>query len=252
MTRKDLASSYEALDKIRAELNLTKYDAVLSSYLVGEKYLKNNAPRLLVIGRAINGWPSEIDSLDKWEKQQNEGALLFNRFVWDKASKSYKPVSKNECRWLEWVGTYVQKGTSGKKRLTANVKFWKAACLGAKLVLPLSVDELDTFYKHIAWTNLYKLASHSGGNPTPCQRKAQERICIEILEKELEILKPTHVLVIAKANTHDEVRRDEWIIPFSKVFEKYKVCGGKVAFLARPEFKSDEQIEKEILSAFEL
>ena len=93
---------------------------------------------------------------------------------------------------------------------------------------------------------MFKACPQSGGNPQGDLWYHQTGICNEILRQEIKILKPTHILVIAKTNTNDEKRKKEWISPFEQTLNEFEKQGIKVVCIRRPEFQKWEDIEKEI------
>jgi hypothetical protein len=219
----------------------------VSSYLTGEKFFQQSNPRLLVIGRALNGWPLAFNDLEKWEKHNTIGTVLESRTL-----KSNEKVTAEDCKGLGWVNTYIKKSESSKRRyLTANTPFWKAAREATITVHPSLSEQSHDFYQYIAWTNLYKAAPQSGGNPSDALCKKQQKVCNDILRQEIQILNPTHILIIAKSNSTDKTRENLWIAPFEQVLReisKIEINGTriKIVCIHRPEFQCWSSIKKEI------
>ena len=168
-----------------------------------------------------------------------------SRFVWNTETRSYEKISQQQCRGLAWVETYLryQNDATGKLRhqKTGSTPFWTAAryaaeCLGIK----------DDYTSAIAWTNLFKACPQNGGNPRGALWQEQIEVCNEILKQEIEILTPTHILVVAKTNTSDSLRENEWIAPFEATLKEFSEKGITVGCIHRPEFRAQKDVEKEI------
>lgn len=252
MERNDLLLNYQELTELRDSFQTNNDKITIASYLVGEKYYDVKKPRLLVIGRALNGWLEEFNdhdakgTLNLWEKHEKVGNAMDKRYIWDYASKSYITAPLSNCKGLEWVDTYIEKGKRKKKYKTANTPFWRAARTAVEQLYTFSKSTSNDFYKYIAWTNLFKACPQSGGNPQGDLWYNQTCVCNEILKQEIKILEPTHILVVAKTNTKDEKRENEWIAPFVQTLNDFEKQGIKVVCIHRPEFQKWEDIEKEI------
>lgn len=114
------------------------------------------------------------------------------------------------------------------------------------------------------WSNLYKVSPLLGNNPNWKLQQIQQRACIEILRKELEVYQPTHILIITGF---------DWFEPFSCLFEN--VCdfgcrnilrgknknevyvegiatykNARVAIACRPEWRDSEEYVSEVVQTF--
>lgn len=252
MERNDLLLPYRELAGLRDRFQAGGDKITLGSYLAGEQYGAERAPRILVVGRALNGWLDTFCDRDAkttlalWETQEKTGVPMPYRTVWDAAAKAYVPAPVSRCRGLGWVDTYLASGNGDRKRKTADTPFWRAARAAAERLLSLSPDEGDAFYRHIAWTNLFKACPARGGNPQGELWLRQIGVCREILKREAEILMPTHILVIAQANTNDTTRENEWIAPFEPTLRTLAAQGIRVVSMHRPEFRRWTEVEKEL------
>ncbi len=225
-------------------------ELVAFRYLRGEKY-EDGDIKLLVIGRAINGWSAMfiVDDaetiLDLWDKQENgECAYICGHRYSDKNKTELKT---EQAKGLEWVKSYIKNG----KRLcrTENTPFWSVVRAATQAIHNNKLEDGE-WTKHIAWTNLAKLAPVNGGNPSKKLRDEQLGSAKSILEKELTILNPTHILVIAKSNENNEPKSDGWIGPFYEIIENYKKKENvKIAYMHRPEFRKRAPYLEEIYKA---
>ena len=251
MKRLDLLNEYYDL----LHLKENKQDYVCASFLKGINYDVQDC-RLLLIGRALNGWIEKFSKennaeelLKLWQKHEENGNTMEYRCYWNKDSKQYEDVTEGEySKGLTWVNTYIPKGN--RHYLTAKKAFWK--CGKYALAFLTTNENAEDFYKKIAWTNLFKLSPTSGGNPEGAIWNEQIKYCKSILEKEIEILNPTHILIVAKTNIKNENKNeDAWWSPFSDILENAKVDKNiKIAIIHRPEQRKFGEIEEEIRKGF--
>ena len=111
-------------------------------------------------------------------------------------------------------------------------------------------ENAEDFYKKIAWSNLFKLSPTNGGNPKGAIWDEQIKYCKSILEKEIEILNPTHILIVAKTNIKNENKtEDAWWSPFSDILTNVDK-NIKIAIIHRPEQRKFGEIEEEIRNGF--
>lgn len=132
----------------------------------GELYGKTDKPKILFVGKSINGWVSgNVRSVDKLFDEMNADRI-FNR--------------NDQIKWI------------------ADAKIGHRSRRSAffNLVKVISKDLFsDEWYKYIAWTNLYKISPQEG-NPYSVLKNVQLGTCSELLKREIDILKPTHVLFL--------------------------------------------------------
>lgn len=142
MERNDLLLPYRELAGLRDRFQAGGDKITLGSYLAGEQYGAERAPRMLVVGRALNGWLDTFCDRDAkttlalWETQEKTGVPMPYRTVWDAAVKAYVPAPVSRCRGLGWVDTYLASGNGDRKRKTADTPFWRAARAAANGCCP--------------------------------------------------------------------------------------------------------------------
>lgn len=138
------------------------------------KYFDDESCRLMIIGRAVNGWGSIAaeNNIDFGEKANN----TFN-------SKGF-----------EWVITTneVLSNEDGTYKLSQS-PFWRTA---QGIWEQLSGKQENRWIDYIAWSNIYKIAPPETGNPNNNMCKHQITQCRELLKTEIEIYKPTHILLV--------------------------------------------------------
>lgn len=134
--------------------------------IVGSNY-ETSPFRMLYIGRAVNGW--EFD----WHEDTLEG--LANQVFshgFDVDSISTNPIQPDGYNFNR-------------------SPFWQ---LCYKL-LELN-GEASEWSSRVAWSNLFKVAPYSRYNPDDKDIVRQIKPCIELIKKEIEMLKPTHVVFV--------------------------------------------------------
>lgn len=236
-----MIKEYSELVRKASDINIRakeKDRVVVSRYLRGEKY-ENSEKKLLVIGRAINGWSDGfiVDDaealLDLWDKQEKGKCSYICDYRYSDKRKT--KLSIEQARGLEWVKSYIQNGKSLSR--TENTPFWSVVRLVTQAIHNNKLENGE-WTKHIAWTNLAKLSPARGGNPNDKLWNEQLECARAILAIELEMLSPTHILVIARSNEKSEPQCDGWIGPFYEILENYKKKKNvKIAYMHRPEFR---------------
>lgn len=259
MKRQELREEYIGLIDSVKNVRRQKKDLTTTMFLRGVNYGDSNV-RLLVIGRAVNGWredyswnpKADIDVnkkadeiITQWDKEEN------TEIIW-KIKRYHSDgslVSPEEMKGLQWVNFMLGAKDRG-------AKFWGVAKKVAQELL--EAKKREEWTRYIAWTNLCKVAPADGGNPNNTLYHAQKRACQEILKKELDIIKPTHILVVAKyyhkGKPADCPQEDGWTRDFFDILQEY--CNAektKIAYITRPENRSkenSEEISKELEQAF--
>ena len=225
----------------------------------GELYDTSDV-RLLVVGRATNGWPSlTCESAQEFAEAANR---KFNSIGF------LQLVSNPEARFNE---LHNDPGSSDERYYLCKSPFWRVTY---GIWRGLTGSDKDQFLKHIAWSNLYKIAPskvppNKNGNPTTAMCKKQFKACKEILRAEIQAYRPTHILLVTDY--------DRWFAhkdyDFSGLFEdrkrlgsnyenktifvegtaKYKLADGKsipTVITCRPEKRNEDAFNKAALEAF--
>ena len=157
------------------------------------KYYSSNSRRLLLIGRATNGWgsaetvKSEASFIDEVIKQTNES----DGFAWIENQNGILRIPGNTGYSL------------------SRSSFWNYA-RNIWMLLPGDVQNSPVWMDNIAWTNLYKLAPVAKGNPSRVMIEKQVSACVDILWEEIKLLNPTHILVMSGY---------DWFRPFEGIFQ---------------------------------
>lgn len=214
---------------------------------VGTLYEESNL-RLMVVGRAVNGW-DRIDT-ERCTSLENavESALAQEECFDDVVNPNGIP--------------YIDSKTGKEKRYYySRSKFWKLI----RCILDIGGDGRDFNHK-IVWSNLYKVAPFVTGNPNWGLIKPQMQNYIDCLIEEIHLYKPTHILFMTGMDYLNPWSDEETMPCFGEYFgigkdnsfgdDVYRVGefeGAKVVVCGRPEGKSNDAIQvmaKEILCRF--
>jgi hypothetical protein len=125
----------------------------------------------LFVGQAVNGW-GNADST--WMSDRDVPEISAVR------SESEGEASECPMSWLE-------------DSEVRSSPFWSTVRW-----LASSDDQEweEGWSRGIAWSNLFKLAPQEGGNPDPCLRAVQFAHCRQLLEMEIQELRPSQVVVL--------------------------------------------------------
>lgn len=135
----------------------------------GNKYEHDlNKPKILFVGKVVNGWVTSSRDVE----------VLFD-------GKDPKRIlaRDDQMQWMS-VDKHGEYNTKKSALLRLQRKFTKKI-----------IGDVEDWYSYIAWTNLYKF-SPSKGNPDEKLKKLQQSTCINIFNKELEILNPDIVIFL--------------------------------------------------------
>lgn len=170
------------------------------------KYYDTNTKRLLLVGRATNGWDSlEAEDAEGFGEQAER--LFYDPGRWD---------------WIDVVDGVLYSvhndGNHKKKKdryCVSTSPFWYYT----KAIwqeLPGTSKDCVRWMENIAWSNLFKVSPKVEGNPTTEYINAQKEVCNEILYREIEVLKPTHILFMTGY---------DWFMDFAGCFQNIKHLG---------------------------
>jgi len=134
---------------------------------VGKNYY-NMEEKILFIGKSVNSWITNKLNMDILFDSKNEERIV-NR--------------DDEIYWVE--------RNDNKHYNSNNSAFWRLIRnITKKYILK------NDWYNNISWTNLFKISPWAGGNPSGYLQKLQSKICINILNKEIEYLNPKIIVFL--------------------------------------------------------
>lgn len=241
---------YDMFSKKESLSNLSYFVAVK-----GERY-DNNKTKLMLIGRAPNGW-EKFDSI----KDGNAFAERVEQEFQSTGRCTKDPQAGKNHGWIENRNGVLYSGNY----CVSSSPFWRYSKeIWEKLQPSDSSSDGPVWMENIVWSNLYKISPAAGGNPDNNLMDLQRRACIEILEKEIAACEPTHILIMSGY---------DWFKPFISVFQNtqenreknvargkdknnvfvegyatYK--GAKVVIACRPDFREKKDYVAAVLDCF--
>lgn len=226
---------YEDLLRIKSDLP----DDQFRSTFVCMRPKEESKIRLMLIGRATNGWGDRETDSEYLPRKRDE------------FSKRAQELFEDPNRW-GWIPqdykiTYQEDGIEKIYNINRS-PFWNyTRDIHAKLTQSSS----ERWFESIAWSNLYKV-SPSKGNPSAKSLRLQKDICSKILDYEIDVIKPTHILfetgynwVFENITINGEKRVNghvEWIGTYKDA---------KCIISCRPEFREKTNFVNDIVEAFE-
>ena len=219
----------------------------------GENY-DSLETKLLIVGRSSNNWSSlDVSSADEFGK--NAESLFYDTSRWNWI------VNENGKLFGREEGN-LEKPLDKRFPLSTN-PFWRYSNLIYKNLSGV-YNTPDVWMKNIAWSNLYKVSPKrykNNSNQTYIYN-AQLIPCKYILSREIELLKPTHILFMTGF---------DWIADFKSCFNSISEVGknkmGKHPFdiyieglgfinnipaviMCRPEYRIKDNYVRDAVKAF--
>ena len=114
----------------------------------------------------------------------------------------------------------------------------------------LSQCQSERWFESIAWSNLYKI-SPSMGNPSEKSKSRQKDICLSILKKEIETIKPKHILFETGFDwVFDDIRKGRSLYNKDYVEWAGTYMGIKCVISCRPECRKKNRFVEDVVTAF--
>ena len=184
--------------------------------------------KLMVVGRAVNGWDEECEWLHGKYIDVSPDAMI---------EKAYEKSLINPLKWVldSWELNVIENGE--KKYNTAKSPFWQLTKDVLKAITLQNEWDEKNWARQIIWSNLYKVALAAGGNPNYTMCKTQQSFCREILKYEIMQNKPEFILFVTDNGWFEGF--EDCLVETRDYYSKFLVC-------KRPEFNSPSKMALEI------
>lgn len=212
----------------------------------GRKYEQPiNGVKLMLVGRAANGWP-RIDS--DFETAEQFGEACANNFM----TSHFSWVS------IDDRGRYYSLNNDAQRYYLNRSAFWRTSeKIWSQLTSATETEWLD----YIAWSNLYKISPEAAGNPSTGLCSIQREACISILKEEIKAFSPTHLLFITgkdwwvefnSSNLFCDVDKNCLPEGFIEATAYYQSDNNRIPVVVscRPERKKEQHFVNEVCACF--
>ena len=196
----------------------------------GESYFQSDGVRLMVVGRATGKF-RQAKTHVAVVKQGDNGIYISEEQI----EKCFNDYHYDE----EHLGWIHRKDENGKRYLDAYPFFGLSKRVYHNLT---KTGENPEWFKNICYTNLCKIISTEGGNPSEKLKKFQmKKDMLDLLKIEMGYFQPTHVLILDSASENHSWTTKEFkdeIRDYAANHEpRIRVC-----FSDRPEFRDRDEL----------
>lgn len=141
----------------------------------GDEFPADANDGILFCGRANNSWITYSDDVNELFTEDSEDCIfaLANQMLWmeeevvENDNGGYRPSKSALIRTMRNIATNYY---------------------------------MQNWSKHVAWTNLYKIAPFKGGNPSDSLCYTELDDCVKILKAEIDFLSPRVVVMLTRYN----------------------------------------------------
>ena len=215
--------------------NINEYKECLTTLVPvkGNRYDDKQHLKLMVVGRALNGWEKNYaEDREEYPKQRTDELSKQDRFDKDK--------------WIEKESAR---------------PFWNYT---KSILEKLQQNKLETdWYQSILWSNLYPVSYSGGGNPSEILKYIQFNTAKMLFETQIRVYKPTHVVIMTDWEgwfflpKKYNLSNDDQFLPITPEINSEKVIKGRGTFensrvvvTCRPEFFNKDKFVNAVVDAF--
>lgn len=266
----------ESSQLMREQLTKPMNIPYLSSFTAveGKHYDKREREevRFMLVGRAVNGWT---------EKRNIGEELTLEEFVRSSLANIETKSSTVSCEGndrFEWIGDTDEYGCAPHNKYREGIDVSELAIITEPYTLSrpiwnypmhiwcgLTGNKIQDAWKkrwfeNIVWSNLYKIAPSLQGNPSDALKKAQFDACADLLLAEINLFKPSHILLLTGYDGWFDVFDKKYgnvckLVPNYGDKKSYveaigEIAGAKFVVTKRPEMKAKEEFVNAVLRAF--
>ena len=202
---KELYDGYkERFEEVKAEINSAgmQADGLFEPY-VGSKYdLNSSEERLMIVGKAPHN-RQDNEKSDREEPKENDyykddGVFDCQRFI----EEGVIPRSYNKGRGSAFWRHAIEFSLRFNKLVDCKGDDREAL---EKALRDTSENGMrKKALERIVWSNVMKISIKDGNPPSGKAHRIQRKVCIELLQKEIEYCKPTRLVFVSGNNyLHD-------------------------------------------------
>jgi hypothetical protein len=213
---------------------------------------------LMLVGRAFNGWGSENDDICWNPKSGNPSSETINNII----DYSLYGEKDGDCP-MKWITdhwgweTNVNKNTPKNEQYNMKrSQFWRVT---KEILSKLKNTEPEDWASYLVWSELYKIASSEGGNPSAKLLNAQWENCKRVLSEEIKFYEPTRILFLTGYDWFEDFEGIEVFkdLGFTKVETKSSLVEWagyneniKVVVAKHPQGKDETEYVKQVIEYF--
>jgi len=223
-------------------------ETALTAFLAmsGKKYDR----KLMVVGRALNGWGNEW--LPKDVLVEDKVKEIVERMV---------GLRKDNHDQICWVSTDWNGSPNNKYKVRTSA-FWRVI---KKIVERLDLPNIikPDWPSFLVWSNLYKISPGEGGNPSDKIKKLQCDYCRQLLALEVETYCPEKILFLTGYQWWAKPFMEGWTqdiqLTLKNEYKYIEAIGasvlpnsgrGKVVVAPHPQGKKETELVNEVVRAF--
>jgi hypothetical protein len=216
----------------------------------GDKY----NGELMVVGRAINSWGYEDETIRWNSKNGNPPEVIIENII----RYSLSDDKDVDCP-MKWITDHWGSDAEGNKQaFQYNMKksaFWRVIKeILSDLKITSSEAEKKNWSSYLVWTDLYKVASPDGGNPSNRLCEAQFEQCKLLLKEEIATFKPKRILFLTGYIWFKDFEdigfngrdRKESLVEWVGSYDKTEVIVAK-----HPQGKDETEYVKQVIKYFQ-
>ncbi len=228
--------TFEAVIAGQPDEITTKTPLMIEYARHGENYFNlNNNVKFMIIGRAPG----------KFGEKSDCSVINYDNMTADKNTIDHCfDVHYNEEKHLSWIHS------NDVKRGNRYIDSFPFFSFSKKVYLKITKQKQDfEWYKNICYSNIFKIVSLTGGNPSNKSMQIQEKYMIDILKAEISRYKPTHILILdSETDAHSKTSADfkKEIKAFAEEYES------KICFCNRPEFRKTIDLMSTVEGDFDI
>lgn len=212
-----------------------KQRASVFTCMVGNDYFKRDV-RFMLVGRAANGWDDLYDTSSSESFGENAKTYFDNHKRWEWIQKNINGK------------LYTGKDDNGK--YFSHSRFWSYT---EEIYKGLADDKGDTsriWMENIAWSNLYKISPKKGNPSSRSLRLQWDGACPDILDREIELLKPTHIVFETDYDwLFDRIKKEMKEISGEYIRANGIYMGASTVIMSRPERAKKDVYVRECITA---